>query len=423
MNYNSDLFRKEALKKKTIPLAGRVVLTSPFIFTVLTYLSSLFVIIIILFITFTEYSRKTSVKGQIYPKSGMSNIYAKENGVINDLKVKDGQFVSKGDILGSIYKGQHLKESTLQDSLKKQAVLKRDTLFKEINNMKHIHENKIKLLNENIDSLISQREQTKEQLAIQKKKLDELKKNTSRYKELETKRLITKEHMFSIERDELEQLEKINITKKEIIQISNLINEKKIEIEDAPLKQFVEIQEIERILTSVNQEILTIESQTETIIRANSSGFVSINNFEIGLHVDQSTLLLSITPRNQEIIAHLYIPNESIGFIKNGDIVNIKYSAYPYQKFGSFKAKIISISRTPMAIQEVKSIGLVLSSFKNTNDPVYLVKAQIENQHIEVNKDKKSIEIGMTLDADILHEKRKLYEWMFESIFTITDSI
>ncbi|PHM72083.1 HlyD family secretion protein [Xenorhabdus kozodoii] len=422
MIYKGDFFRQEALKKKSIPMAGQMVLTSPFVFTVLTYLSSLLVVFIIIFIIFTEYSRKTSIKGQVYPKDGMSKIYSKEIGVISDVKVKDGQFVKKGDILGVIYKAQYINEGTLQDSLKEQAILKKNTLIKEINKMESLQVNRIELLKNNLNGLINQKEQIKIQIKIQKKRLNDLRKNTYRYRDLEKKGFISKEYMSSIESNELEQLERLNLTKKDLIEIDSLITEKELEIKDAPLKKIIERQEIERVLSSVNQEILNIESQTESVIRANSSGFVNINNFELGSFVDQSTLLLSIVPSNQDIVLHLYVPNQSIGFIKTGDIVNIKYSAYPYQKFGIFKAKVTSISRSAMAAQEVKSIGSVFPALNATNEPVYLIKAELEKQYIEINKIKKPLEIGMTLDADILHEKRKLYEWIFEPLFSINDS-
>ncbi|CDH00352.1 HlyD family secretion protein [Xenorhabdus bovienii] len=423
MIYNDDLFRKEVLKKKSVPLTGRMVLTSPFIFTVLTYLSSLLVVLIIIFIIFAEYSRKTSISGQVYPKHGMSKIYPEEMGVISDIKVKDGQFVNKGDVLGVIYKAQYLNIGTLQDSLKEQAILKKNTLIQEINKMENIQDNKKELLKNNIENLINQKEQIKNQLVIQKNKLDKIKQNINRYRKLEKKGFISKEYMSTVENNELEQLVNINATKRELIEIENLISEKKSEIEDFPLKKLIEKQEVERILASVNQEILNIESQTESVIRANSSGFISINNFELGLRVDPSTLLLNIIPSDQEIILYLYVPSQSIGFIKNGDLVNVRYSAYPYQKFGIFKAKVTSISRSAMAAQEIKSIGTVFPALNVTNEPVYLIKAELEKEYIEINKIKKPLEIGITLDADILHEKRKLYEWIFEPLFTITNSI
>lgn len=368
---------------------------------------------------FTDYSRKTTIKGQVYPEDGITKVYSRETGIINKVMIKDGQFVKKGEVLGVIYKAQNLNTGILQDKLKEQAILKKKTLDQAIDKIDKIHKSKLDSLHEHVESLMKQKENIKDKLTSQQNKLDRLKKNTNRYKLLERKGFISKEHITIAENSESDQLINLSLTKKELIDIERTISEKKFELEELPLKQFIEKQEIDRILASVNQEIINIESQTESVIVASSSGFININNFDLGSHVEQSTLLLNIVPNTKKFSINLYIPSQSIGFVKNGDIVNIRYSAYPYQKFGIFKAKVISISRTAIPAQEVKSIGTVFHTLDIANEPIYLVKAELEKQYIEINKIKKALEIGMTLDADILHEKRKLYEWIFEPLITI----
>ncbi|WP_445495023.1 HlyD family secretion protein [Photorhabdus sp. SF281] len=420
MDDKKNLFRKEALKSKSVSLAGRVVLTSPLLLTIMTYFFVFFVLLSIIFIIFSEYPRKTSVKGQVYPKEGMFKVYASDTGVISDIKVRDGQFVNKGDVLGVIYKAQSLNESTLQDKLKEKVLLKKKTIIQEMIKLEKIQMNKLELLNSDISNLISQRGYINEQISLQEKKLNKLKDNIVKYKVLNKKGYVSDEDINIAENNELEQVIQLNSSKKELTIIDRLISEKKIEISDFPLKKIIESQEFERTLVSIEQELLHIESQTESIIRAYTSGFVSMNNFELGLQVNQSILLLSINTKNQNLILHLYIPSQSMGFVKNGDLVNIRYSAYPYQKFGVFKARIVSISKSAIPIHEVKSIGTVLPALNITNEPIYLIKAEPEKKYMEVNGVKKPLDIGMIFDADILHEKRKLYEWMFEPLFAIT---
>ncbi|MFI8040681.1 HlyD family secretion protein, partial [Acinetobacter baumannii] len=33
------------------------------------------------------------------------------------------------------------------------------------------------------------------------------------------------------------------------------------------------------------------------------------------------------------------------------------------------------------------------------------------------------LQVGMTLEGDIMHEKRKLYEWVLEPLFSITGKL
>lgn len=52
------------------------------------------------------------------------------------------------------------------------------------------------------------------------------------------------------------------------------------------------------------------------------------------------------------------MPNSAISFIKQDDEVNIRYEAFPFEKFGQFKGKIRTISTLPASLQE-------LSFYKN----------------------------------------------------------
>lgn len=78
---------------------GTVILTRPVSHVVLTGVFVALVLLLIAFFVFFETTRKAHVQGMLVPTAGVIRVYSSQVGVINDIRVKEGQFVREGDIL------------------------------------------------------------------------------------------------------------------------------------------------------------------------------------------------------------------------------------------------------------------------------------------------------------------------------------
>jgi hypothetical protein len=67
---------------------------------------------------------------------------------------------------------------------------------------------------------------------------------------------------------------------------------------------------------------------------------------EEGQNATTSTPLLSILPADAELQAQLLVPSRSIGFIAVKQTVALRYQAFPYQRFGIYRGRVIEISKT-----------------------------------------------------------------------------
>ncbi|MCI4078355.1 HlyD family efflux transporter periplasmic adaptor subunit, partial [Klebsiella pneumoniae] len=104
-----------------------------------------------------------------------------------------------------------------------------------------------------------------------------------------------------------------NLAREITVQQSNLKN--------LPEQQATEISQLERAVSVYQQEILDYQQRNEQTIRATISGYVSSINTEIGQQVDTNKLLMSIVPKESELLANLYVPSRAIGFVKPNDKV------------------------------------------------------------------------------------------------------
>ena len=126
----SDLFRKEALEHQGNKLDGEVIIASHMSFTIIMWLILAIVAIGITYLFLGDYHRKEVVGGYLRPTSGISKVYPIASGVVDEIFVKEGEFVEKEQLLARVRMSRHLKsggemnQSILQELMKQENLLK-----------------------------------------------------------------------------------------------------------------------------------------------------------------------------------------------------------------------------------------------------------------------------------------------------------
>ena len=59
--------------------------------------------------------------------------------------------------------------------------------------------------------------------------------------------------------------------------------------------------------------------------------------------------MLKIVPQHATMQAELLAPSSAVGFIHEGERVLLRYSAFPYQKFGEYWGTVVSVSRAALS--------------------------------------------------------------------------
>lgn len=101
-----ELFRKEVLDNHYRVTTGDILIQSSLCMTISTIATILLIIMLAIFITFGEYTRKSRLTGIVMPSSGLIKITPKFNGHVTKLTVKEGDHVEKGQLLYQI-SGEH----------------------------------------------------------------------------------------------------------------------------------------------------------------------------------------------------------------------------------------------------------------------------------------------------------------------------
>ncbi|MCY9855126.1 HlyD family secretion protein [Vibrio mediterranei] len=407
------MFRKEAIASKQHRLLGEVIMTQPRHIYRASSIVFLFFIAIIIFLSQANYSRKTTVMGYISPEKGVVKVYTARSGTIEKIYVKPGDSVKLGDNLVKIINSQSLSTGVeLSLALEKELIIQKSILQKELMATRKFNDKEKLRLESQLEQsrksilALNTTKKTKQEILILKEK--QLNKN----KGLAKVGYISDNNLDIIKEEYLSALESFNRLEREISNMNLEITALEHERKSLPEQSILREAEVQRKISEIKTSIMEIDNQFEFVEKAPESGIVATIHPVIGSRVSENTPLLSIIPKNSPLEIELLLPTSAAGFVSIGDKVNIRYDAFPYQKFGVKTGYISNIDKI-----------LILPSEKvlpiNVDEAMYRAKAKLDEQLINAYGMKFPLKVGMTAEADIILEKRTLLEWLLDPIYAV----
>lgn len=180
----------------------------------------------------------------------------------------------------------------------------------------------------------------------------------------------------------------------------------------------------ENQINDYKNQLVESSANGNIIIKATTEGRIESLAVTKGQMVDKGSSLAQIKPTGDiEYYLILWLPNNSIPYVKPGDVINIRYDAFPADKFGQFPGKILSISSVPTSRQEMSEYTNVTDGTNQQELALYKTIVKIENKTFEYNGKTLSLSNGLKAQAVVFLEERPLYMWMFTPVYKITQSI
>ncbi|WP_407412190.1 HlyD family secretion protein [Acinetobacter sp.] len=423
MKQENNFFRKEVIDSKKSKYIGKVIVSPPITFKVLVYIFGVMGIIFLIFLFFGSFTKKIIVQGQLVPLDGYSKVYSLRNSIIDELYVQEGDIVVKGQKLIKSKFNHYVDNNNIYDVLDKEISLRQELYTSEILREKNIVEETKKIKISEISYLKQQILSKNERLLNAQRSEEIIMDNFKRYQTAYSINAVSLEDYKQKEKELIDNKNTINLIKNEVSTIEESLENKEKELKLYETESLNKISQMQRQKSEFNQELIQGKSQSQQIITSPIDGKITSINIEKGQSIDVNKLIMNIVPKNSKLICVLYLPSSSIGFLKVGNEISIKFNAYPYQKFGFGKAKIMNISETPIPYQELNSLGFVNVQNVVSNEPIYIIKAELNDQYIKVYGEKKELKVGMLLEADISLETRKIYEWILEPLYTISGKL
>ncbi|WP_407484598.1 HlyD family secretion protein [Acinetobacter baumannii] len=379
---------------------------------------------LLIFIFSGEFTKKVRVSGQIMPNDGFVKIYSTRTSIVKDVYVKENDFVKVGQNLLHINNSFFLEDNKdLYDSISYESNQRIELFSKEIAKEKTIYENKKQNSIKELDYINKEISNANQLFYTTKYKLSVANDVYARYKIAHRNNAASLDEVQIKESQTLDLKNQLKQIESELDSLKENLRNKKFEILSLEQEHLKHLTQLKREGSEIKQEKIQSQSNSDQILKSPIDGKISIINIEKGQTIELNKILMSIVPTNTKLVCFLYVPSNAIGFIKPNTEVSIRYFAFPYQKFGLAKAKVLSISETPIPYQDLNSLGLIPMKGITSNEPVYIIKASLDKQTITAYGEEVNLKVGMLLEADIKLEKRKIYEWILEPLYTVTGNI
>lgn len=418
------LFRREALDARQTNGLGDIVLVRPISFTVLTCLATALAVSVAAFFFFGSYTKRSTISGQLVPVGGQVKVYVPQAGIVFEKFVHEGQRVKRGEPLLTISSERYGSDAEpVQAGISRQLEHRRDSLRGEL-------EKVLRLQLDERDSLSNKVASLQRELAILARQADSQRRlvalssdATQRYQGLMDKGYISVDQLQQRQAELLGQRQALQGLERERATLQQQLTERRNELAGLDARQANQQADIQRQLSALEQNLAESEAKRTLLVTAPETGIATAVLADIGQTVDSSRPLLSIVPADAPLQAELYAPSKSIGFIKPGDSVLIRYQAYPYQKFGQYRGQVRSISQTSVSPAELTSMVGGVPGLGKDGEQLYRLQVSLDKQAAMAYGHSHPLQSGMLLDADVLQDTRRLYEWVLEPLYSLTGKL
>ena len=410
------LFRQQAIEQQRSPITGTLLVTPKTSFMVTTVVLIAWLVAVLLYLNMSSYARKASVNGWLQSSQGVQKVYAaKRRGRIEHVMVEEGQVVEAGAPLLTLnYAMQQAGDTSVEATLLEQLKAKKQRLLdvqsatlnvqaQEVSSLTH----KIAERHSNLSVLEKIASMANAAHTLNQKQLSSLlslaenghasaaERDVQTLTTLSSKQALTRAH------------QEVALAKSEL---AELIQKR----HDLPAHYAISLAENENAISDLTAQIITLENDTYQTLYAAESGVIANLQVKSGQHTDPNIPVLSVVPTADTIEAKILVPVQAAGFIEEGQSLDIRYDAFPYQKFGLQKGNIVTISPTLILPGEWANAPVSI------NEPVYVITASLHSDAINAYGTRIALKVGMTFSADVSLSQRTLIEWLLEPLYSIS---
>lgn len=420
-----DLFRREAVSHNRSKWAGKALLIAGMPAWVTAVISLSFIAVLVIFVTFGTYTRRISVGGEVTTLPRTVSIFATQQGFIAQRFVNVGEQVKKGQHLYQIDVSRVTDSGTVSANTR-QAIENQLAQVESI--ITKLEQNK-RTTSDNLRAQIEQyklsHNQSKKMVENSRNGVNFMRETMKSYNEYRNKGLINKDqlnnqvYLYYQQQNTFQSLYSQSI--QEALQITNLSSDLVTRASDFDNQ----ISQYQFQKNDLLRQLSEAEASGSLIVNAPTNGRVESLSVTPGQMVNVGDSLTQLIPSDHAIYyLVLWLPNSSVPYVNIGDNINIRYDAFPFEKFGQFPGVIDNVAYVPVSNQEMSSYS---SSPMRQNGEIvesyYKVLVAIDNTRFGYQGKELNLSSGMKAQATLFLEKRPIYQWMFAPFYDMKNSV
>ncbi|MES2098890.1 MAG: HlyD family efflux transporter periplasmic adaptor subunit [Pseudomonadota bacterium] len=416
------LFRSEVLTHRERDWLGSIQLIRPVSLGVLTAFALLVAVAVGAYLTLGEYTRKARVSGYLVPDRGVIRLVAPQPATVIESHAVEGRAVQRGDVLFVLAVGQATLSGDTQAAVQSSIASRTLSLQGAARQRSLLEQTQLAAIDRQVDQMQREFESMKLESDLQRQRLALAEQAQAQYESLRNDNFVSSaqvrakaEEVLNV-RAQLQGLERQRAAR--LREIAVLQAQRR----ELPLQAQSAQGAIDRDLAALAQQAAETEARQRIVVRAPQDGVVSGVLAAPGQTVTPAVALASLLPADAKLQAQLFAPSSAVGFVRANQPVQLRYQAFPYQKFGHQSGEVVQVSRSPLQASELAGLSLP-ASLSASGEPLYRITVTLDRQSVSAYGQAQALSPGMQLEADVLLDRRRLIEWLFEPVLGIAGRV
>ena len=385
-----------------------------------------------------------SAEGRLVPETYIKIVQPSDAGIVQEILVKEGEQVKQGQVLmrmdtqiaeadaktiGNDLAMRSLQLRHIDAELAGQTLVKgRDDpsdLFHQIESQYHdrrlSYTDALEQAQDALKKSQNEYHSAKEVLSKLQQITPILKQQADSYADMGKDGYVPQMTVLDKQRDYLEKSQDLRAQQLTVASLEAAVSQAKKQIDQITSKYRSDLQN-ERVEAGgqhwkLEQDWLKQEHKSGLLeLKAPQSGIVKdIATHTIGTVVSPGTVLLSIVPENEPLVAEIMVKNDDVGFVYPHQKVKVKLAAYPFTEYGMLEGAVTRIQADSDSDTQTKDQSQ--SKDKQQSPPsVYKAIISLSSQVLESQGKKLKLVPGMQVVAEINQGNRTVMKYLLSPV-------
>ncbi len=399
-----NLFRPEALRSQD-RLHGDVNLVPPVSWQVITGLILLIFISAGIFLALAQHARIATARGMIESDRGTIEAKVSRPGIIDKILVQEGAWVRRGDVLAIVRHDVDTRNGNLQN-------LRSDALDEEGRSIGAQSSAMRTATEARIHSYSAEAMAARQDQAGLSARIEEQRALIEAAREDLAKAQDVAKRGFVSQQDLRKREEKLAQRRQDLALLQQQYASAIASQQTASSNIARERAELSESLSGMQGQLAAISGRkaedgniAQTQILAPADGVVSSLPLAAGAAAPAESMVATLLPSGGKMRARINLPDAAVPMVAPGQTAMLAIDAFPYQTYGTVKARILRVSETAVETTTGKS---------------FVALAEIEVPVVHSYGKDRQLRPGMALTARIRTMERSLLQWLLDPVYAVT---
>lgn len=418
----SPLFRLEVIEARRNAWLGEAQIIQPLPVRIVAAACVIMVAAVGLYAWQGTYTRRIHAVGLLAPDIGLISLASPVAGRVGSTGVREGDKVARGQLLYTIDLDAVSASGPTQERVIAELERQRQSVERQRTARADLAGTERQALREQMANLSEQSAQLAKQIDLQDKLVPPLRARVEELADAVARGYAraadfqSQNYLYMQASAQLAQFQQSRL------QIDGKLADTKSQLAAYDDRLARDLADLDRTAAQLAQQKAESEARRAIEVRAPEAGTLTSIRAQVGQTVAAGATLLTLLPSAGRLQANLFVDSSAIGFAEAGAPVMLRYAAFPFQRFGLHRGVVTEVTRAPLGSDDAPDFARRAAARGEGTD-LYRIVVRPDSDTVLAYGERRSLEAGMRVEADIALEKRSLYRWLLDPVTHVRESL